>query len=308
MTEEDVRLVGQYLQHRIAKALGTDYSKVEFTVKLLANGESELTARRPDNDERDDDEYNPRSLTATGATLEALEEQLAKKTDELRCARAFASFLTLLPADAAHALRTHAERVLSIRHKVYLGDRNQSKEQFAIGLLEDTYREEVANAAEMVLTDLKNGEIKDSDQYYAYLCELPSINGEPDAYRILLCSNNADAGEDESHAPMYRAAEAFIADVTHELSRYGLEPSAIEERECAACGNVVVWTEDPEECPRCNLSFEIQEKPGHRQNSVVLCDDCIEDGATFDAPLPTGTYKCSACSTEYYNPKGEDLR
>ncbi len=303
MTEEAVLQVGQYLQHRVAKALDTGYSKVEFSVKLLTNGESELTARRPDNDERDDDEYNPRAITVTGATQEALGERLAKKTDEIRCARAFASFLTLLPADTAHALRAHAERVLSIQYKVYLGDRNQSKEQFALGLLEDTYREEVANAVELMLTDLKNGEIRTEEQYQYYLYDLPSIHGESDAYRILLCSNNADAGEQTSRDPTFLAAEAFIADVTYELSRYGIEPSAIEERECAACGNVVVWTNDPETCPRCDLSFDTQEKPGHRQNGIVLCDDCIEEGATFDAPLPPGTYECSACSTEYYNPK-----
>lgn len=305
---QDVLGVGEEHRGDIARALGTSYHDVKLSAERMPNGRCRLRGHRSPNAERDDERSNPYHFELEAETPEDLATALGLWCATTQQNRAYRTFLTLLPYDARQAQKDHAHRVLNDQYRVYLGSHTESVETFAISLLRQEYQKELDASADLILDMLKNGDLRSSDEYYEAVCTESNIDNDSDAYRILLVSNNDEAWRaegSEQPEPMVAAAYAYHKDLAQLLERAGVRDTDIAVKDCARCGEVVVWN-DTDTCPKCDLEFAVEEKAGFaREDTSVVCEDCRdEDPREDDTPLtPDTSYECGSCGTTYYNPK-----
>lgn len=215
-----------------------------------------------------------------------------------------ATFYQALTYDQRKVLKVLATSLLKFEHEVFLGTKGSSVSDMAASLGAREYSDRVARYVDDLKLDMTNNQITSSDALQEQIHEIEVVYTR-DAMEVLLHSNNDEAYADVTgdDIPEWEtlASYALQADVTEALQRDGVDVSAIEERECLRCGNVVTWTPDAEECPKCALDFATEELAGgYDHDGVECCSDCVGE-EEMEAKMPKDTvYSCGRCRGAYY--------
>lgn len=251
--------------------------------------------------------------SAVGETEAGAIENVARKVidDEIR-----ASLRVLkakLPTEERRAMDRYAVLLLESDHLVVLGSERDTVESLAEDIQRRRYQEEIADHVDTIQVDIKNGSIRSEKEFDETFYEF-GVRNEDEALNALRHSKNSGAWKEHGDsAPDFEtmAAYAVQADVMDALRRAGIEPSEIEEVQCARCGDVVITSEDTEDCPKCGLNLDAEERDGkilvEDGDGKTVCEDCVkpEDLVDDDAVniKPDTDFDCERCGDACVTPK-----
>lgn len=303
----DYKKIGDSTVWSLAEsALGCGYDKGSVEVNVVRKNER-YEARFVIDDPRSS-HPNGRPSAEGGNESEAI-ENLTRKVidDEIRTSMRLLK--ARLPVDERRAMDRYAVLLLEADHTVILGSERDTVESIADDVQRRRYHEEIDDHVDTIKTDIKGGSIRTEREFDETFYEF-GVSSEHDAFIALLYSKNSDAWKEHGGEPDFEtmAAYAVQADVMDALRKEGIEPSEIKEVECARCGDVVVTSEDTEDCPKCGLNLDAVERDGVTVTQAgsepeEVCDDCVipEDAITI---LPRDhAFECVRCGDACVTPK-----
>lgn len=252
-----------------------------------------------------------------GHTRDEVVGTLTRKLRQMITQRAIRDFQSAVPHEVARQLNDFAALLLGVNHRVYLGSLSSTPESMAFELMGRNHWVTVQGHVKSIREEIFDGHIKDEDDFNAAIDQIEVIYAR-EAMCILCASSNDEAwkdcyGDNESF-PGWETAATFAlqADVREELFRYGIVSIEITQKACARCGDVTVRDEDEENCPKCELGFDVEECEGFVDptGAIHVCETCYENAEGADTfALYKGieasqeVFDCEECEGTFIAPK-----
>ena len=253
------------------------------------------------------------STVVHGNTREDVLKYLSEKLRNKVIQSAFESLKSALPYELTREFDTLAKLWLGVSHRVFLGSKDETPEGMAYNLLSREHFDTVKGHVDSIRSAIRDGEITCADDLVRQIDEIEVIYTH-NAMNLLRVSDNNEEwkeihGENEPFPGWEAAATlALQADVRESLGRHGIDPNTITQKDCARCGDVAVFDEDEENCPKCNLDFNVAEADGFVSDEHFICADCYEgyeEAFPNHAKImdPRREFACDECRGDFITPK-----